>query len=481
MKKSKGLVGESVGKLLESRGANQIRFGFLAAFMLLLLSNILSFISTSKVNEQAMWVNHTNKVIHDLDNLLSFVTRAESSFRGFLIDKQKSQVQIFNQSVQRIDSVIMVLKNGTTDQPKQLQNFKELSAMINEAMTSLGTKIQKFKDDTIFSGDILQENAKANILLLDIENKVHEIQEAERQIWNERSDKISAYSELIKYLSVTSIIIAVLLTLYSILVYNKENDGRKNADGKAQELRRQLENRVQQLADLNTELIELRSLEKYAVTGRIARTMAHEVRNPLTNINLAVEQLHSDFEKVEGAQMFFDMINRNSERINKLVSDLLNSTRMTELNRKLVSPNELLDVCLADARDRIMLEHINVIKNYDSEVGNISVDEEKVKIAFLNLIVNAIEAMHDGGTLTLATRVEKKKCIITISDTGKGLSKELLGRLFEPFFTTKPKGNGLGLANTQNIIISHNGVIKVESEVGVGTTFTISFDVETIA
>ncbi len=478
MKKSKVFTGKPVTKLLESRGANQIRFGFLAAFILLLLSNILSFISTSKVNEQALWVNHTNKVIHDLDNLLSFVTRAESSFRGFLIDKNKSQVQIFNQSVQRIDSVMIVLKNSTADQPNQQHNFSELGSMLNEAMSSLGTRIQQFKEDTILSGDILQENAKANILLLDIESKVHLIQEEERQVWNERSDKISGYSELIKYLSVTSIVIAILLTLYSILVFNKENQGRKEADEKALELRRQLENRVQQLADLNSELIELRSLEKYAVTGRIARTMAHEVRNPLTNINLALEQLRSDFEKVEGSEMFFDMINRNSERINKLVSDLLNSTRLTELNRKSVSPNELLNSCLSDARDRIMLEHIHVVKNYDAEIGNISVDEEKVKIAFLNLIVNAIEAMHTGGTLTLATCVDKNKCVVTISDTGKGLTKDQLGRLFEPFFTTKPKGNGLGLANTQNIIISHNGVIKAESEEGKGTTFTITFDLE---
>lgn len=478
MKKTKGFIEGPVSKLLESTGANQIRFGFLAAFILLLLSNILSFVSTSKVNEQAVWVNHTNKVIHDLDNLLAFVTRAESSFRGFLIDKHKSQVQIFNQSVQRIDSVMLVLKGSTTDQPKQQQNFKELGIMLNDAMSSLGTRIQKFKDDTILSEDILQENAKANILLLDIENKVHFIQEAERQIWNERSDKISAYSELIKYLSVSSIVIAILLTLYSILVYNKENRGRKQADEKAFELRQQLENRVQQLADLNTELLELRSLEKYAVTGRIARTMAHEVRNPLTNINLALEQLRSDFESVEGSDMFFEMIDRNSERINKLVSDLLNSTRLTELNRKSVSPNELLDACLADARDRIMLEHIHVVRNYDPATGYIAADEEKVKIAFLNLIVNAIEAMQEGGTLTLTTAVEKNRCVITVSDTGKGLTKEQLGRLFEPFFTTKPKGNGLGLANTQNIIISHNGVIKAESEEGQGTTFIISFEIE---
>lgn len=475
---SKGLLRGPANNLLERKGANRIRIGFLAAFILLLLSNLLSFVSTSKVNEQSAWVNHTNKVIHDLDNLLSFVTRAESSFRGYLIDKDKSQIEIFNQSVQRIDSVMNVLRNSTSDNPRQQENINEIKLRLNDAVFSLEKRIQNFQKDNLLTNDIIEENAKANILLITIETKVHQMQEEERKLWNERSEKISNYSELIKYLSVISIIIAILLTLYSILVFNKENQGRKEADEKALELRQQLENRVKELADLNSELIELRSLEKYAVTGRIARTIAHEVRNPLTNINLALEQLRSDIVKDDSSDMFFDMINRNSERINRLVSDLLNSTRMTEVNRKPASPNEILEECLAEAHDRIMLKHIKVVKNLNPDICTIDIDKEKVKIAFLNLIVNAIEAMEDGGTLTISTWVDKNKCHISITDTGHGMSKDQMGRLFEPFFTTKPKGNGLGLANAQNIILSHNGVIKAESEEGKGTTFLISFDMD---
>ena len=462
--------------LLGKRGAKRIRIGFMAAFVLLLLSNILSFISTSKVNEQSAWVNHTNKIIHDLDNLLSFVTRAESSFRGYLIDRDKSQIEIFSQSVYRIDSIMQILKKGTADNQRQQNNIKEIKLTLNDAIFSLEKRMQSFQKDNLLSDDILKENAKANILLLNIENKVHQMQEEERRLWNNRSEKISNYSELIKYLSVISIIVAVLLTLYSIIVFNKENQGRKEADEKALELRRQLENRVQQLAELNTELIDLRSLEKYAATGRIARTIAHEVRNPLTNINLAIEQLRSDFGNQKDSAMFFEMINRNSERINKLVSDLLDSTRLSELNLQSVSVNQLLETCLSEAEDRIVLKHIKVVKQFDKHICSLSVDKEKIRIAFLNLIVNAIEAMETGGTLTITTTTEKNKCKISIADTGRGMSKEQMGRLFEPFFTTKPKGNGLGLANTQNIIISHNGVINAESEEGKGTTFHIYFE-----
>lgn len=158
-----------------------------------------------------------------------------------------------------------------------------------------------------------------------------------------------------------------------------------------------------------------------------------------------------------------------------MASDL-DSTRATELDLSHITVNQLLDICLKEAADRLKLNNIKVIKNYDPDICEIKVDVGKLKIAFLNLIVNAIEAMDDDSELFLSTRSENKKCIVEIKDTGKGMTKEQLGRLFEPFFTTKQKGNGLGLANAHNIILSHNGSIKAESEEKKGTTFTITLN-----
>jgi signal transduction histidine kinase len=104
------------------------------------------------------------------------------------------------------------------------------------------------------------------------------------------------------------------------------------------------------------------------------------------------------------------------------------------------------------------------------------VDPEKIKIAFLNIIVNAIEAMNDEGVLHITTQTKNGKCVTIIRDNGKGMTKADVGRLFEPYFTTKEKGTGLGLTNTQNIILSHNASITVESEIEKGTAFTITFD-----
>ena len=125
------------------------------------------------------------------------------------------------------------------------------------------------------------------------------------------------------------------------------------------------------------------------------------------------------------------------------------------------------------AKDRIGLSHIRIEKNYNGNI-KINVDKEKMKIAFLNIIINSIEAMEpDKGILTIGTALEGKFCVIDITDNGTGMDENSLSKLFEPYFTSKPNGNGLGLANTQNIIFNHKGTINVLSKEGKGTTFLI--------
>ena len=182
-------------------------------------------------------------------------------------------------------------------------------------------------------------------------------------------------------------------------------------------------------------------------------------------------------EQDENSSMLFDMVSRNGERINQLITELLSATRFAELSYISISINALLDEALALAKDRIELHHIAIEKNYSQDICDISVDPEKIKIAFLNLIVNAIEAMEPNtGTLQLHTKGEDDKCVVEISDNGSGMTEEQLNNLFEPYFTTNENGNGLGLTNTQNIILNHKGSINVHSNPGEGTTFVIKFD-----
>lgn len=223
---------------------------------------------------------------------------------------------------------------------------------------------------------------------------------------------------------------------------------------------------------------ELVASEKMALTGRFARTIAHEIRNPLTNITLSMGQLKSELEEdPEPYDLYFDIIKRNCERINQLITELLQSTKSEELNLEDFSVDKLISDTLVLAADRIKLKNIRL----DLIPGHISptvqIDPEKIKIALLNFVINAVEAMEpEKGILTIRTVEKENKLIILIADNGIGISPENINRLFEPFFTGKIKGTGLGLTSAQNIILKHKGSIKVESVEYEGTEFSISLE-----
>jgi signal transduction histidine kinase len=247
------------------------------------------------------------------------------------------------------------------------------------------------------------------------------------------------------------------------------------------EFQKQLELKINDLANANKELIQMRRIEKFAATGRIARNIAHEVRNPLTNINLAIAQLKSDLPATDdNAAILFDMVNRNSQRINQLITELLNATRFAELNYQPVLVSTLVDEALELAKDRIALKQISIEKNYTTEQFTISADKEKLQIALLNIIVNAVEAIEARtGVIRISTKRDADKCLLEIADNGVGMDAVALSKLFEPYFTTKQKGNGLGLTNTQNIILNHKGSIQVDSAPGNGTIFSLRFEIIT--
>ena len=217
-----------------------------------------------------------------------------------------------------------------------------------------------------------------------------------------------------------------------------------------------------------------RRAEKAASSERMAKSIAHEIRNPLTNITLATEQLRSEVSG-ESAELFLDLITRNSRRIEDLIRKLMDSARQAVLNRGNYNINDILDDAIALAMDRIKLRRVRIKKEYQSDMCGIQVDGEKVKTALLNIIINAIEAVDQEGEVLVKTALTAEECLVTISDNGIGMEKNKLHQLFDPFYTGKKVGLGLGLTSTLNIINSHDANIEVESEIGKGSTFLISF------
>lgn len=215
--------------------------------------------------------------------------------------------------------------------------------------------------------------------------------------------------------------------------------------------------------------------ERLSMTGKIARSIAHEVRNPLTNLGLAMDQLQDELPENEDAHMFVDIIKRNANRIEQLITEMLNSSKPKELHMELYSVNTLLDETIELTRDRITLKGIQVEKHYDQTVKPLFIDPDKLKIAILNVLVNAVEAVPENkGLLKIFTEWTDKRIKIKIADNGPGISAEDQARLFDPFYTKKQGGMGLGLTSTQNIIHSHQGAIEVVSKEAEGTSFTIT-------
>ena len=215
--------------------------------------------------------------------------------------------------------------------------------------------------------------------------------------------------------------------------------------------------------------------EKLSATGRLVQTLAHEVRNPLNNINLSVEGLVPAMQDDEN-KTYLDIIIRNSHRINDLISELLNSSRPADIIMVKTVLQKVIDQSLSAAMDRIKLKKIQLQLSFPQEPAYIMSDAQKLGIAFLNIIINAIEAMSpESGKLRIAIDSEGETFKVSITDNGSGISEENLSRLFEPYFTSKKEGLGLGLAATLNIIQSHKASVEVQSKPGQGTNFVLTF------
>jgi len=215
--------------------------------------------------------------------------------------------------------------------------------------------------------------------------------------------------------------------------------------------------------------------EKLAATGRLVRTLAHEVRNPLNNITLSVEQMMEE-NLDENAQLYCNIILRNGKRIADLISELLNTSRPSEITLSKTPLQAVVDEVIAASIDRLTLNRIKLRLAYPPAPLQIQADAEKLKLAVLNVVINAVEAMEvEKGELEVSVTEDGDRALLIITDNGSGISEEAVSRLFEPYFTQKRNGMGLGLAFTLNILQRHNATVDVQSKVGEGTTFTLSF------
>jgi signal transduction histidine kinase len=227
---------------------------------------------------------------------------------------------------------------------------------------------------------------------------------------------------------------------------------------------------------------QLRQNEKLSAIGLLAAEVAHEIRNPLTVMKLLYHSLNLKFDDKDPRSKDAKIIGSKIEDLNKIVEQILDFARSTEPNFTPVDINQLIEELSLLVRHKLANSGIKLERAIESNLPRIMGDATQLEQAFLNIILNAVEAMSVGGVLTIRTKLVKKKdcfrqLIVEFKDTGTGMNKNQLKKAFKAgMASTKPKGSGLGLAIVGRIIEAHSGLIHVNSKMGVGTSIQIAFN-----
>ena len=219
--------------------------------------------------------------------------------------------------------------------------------------------------------------------------------------------------------------------------------------------------------------------ERLAGVGELAAGVAHEIRNPLANIIASAQFSLSKFTLDEKLKKHFDIILRNSENAERIIKDLLNFAKPSSVPVEGVNVAEIINRACDLVKGRCSQQRVWLIKKFSKGLPPIMADENGLEQAFLNLIINALDAMPEGGKLAITASLDARTNDIAVrfSDTGKGIPQENLNKIFNPFFTTKEDGTGLGLSLVHRIIDFHKGKINIESEMGKGTEVIVRLPV----
>lgn len=265
--------------------------------------------------------------------------------------------------------------------------------------------------------------------------------------------------------------------------FNKMTDDLDAANNKLIEwgktLEKKVEERTKELREMQAHLIQS---EKLASLGKLAAGVAHEINNPLGGILIYSHLILEDISKDSPYHDNLRKIVKETTRCKEIVKGLLEFARPKEPETSIVNINDVVEKALSIMETKTLFQNIKIKKKYSSSLPKITADSAQLQQVFINIILNAAEAMDGNGSLTLETGInsEENQIYIRFQDTGPGIPEEVKNRLFEPFFTTKEvgKGTGLGLAISYSFIRKHNGNIEVKSKMDEGSTFIVKLPIK---
>jgi len=223
---------------------------------------------------------------------------------------------------------------------------------------------------------------------------------------------------------------------------------------------------------------QMERVDRFATLGELAAGIAHEIKNPIAGIGGAIQILIQDFPPDDHRREIFEEILKQIDRIDRDIKDLLSYARTAKPELAEQDINKVVQQSVFLIRDRANQQRVDLEVLCDETLPKIEIDEKQIQQVLVNLGLNAIQAMPEGGTLLIVSKIadtvtENKYVEIQVSDTGKGIPRENMPNIFTPFYTTRHTGTGLGLPISQKIVLQHQGLLKVNSTPGKGTCFTI--------
>lgn len=226
---------------------------------------------------------------------------------------------------------------------------------------------------------------------------------------------------------------------------------------------------------------EVARSETLSALGNLAATVAHEVRNPLNAISMGLQRLKAEFRPTQDEAQytrFIEIMRSEVQRLNSIVEQFLSLARPLDLKLESIRIDEFLQELILLTGSDAESSQVQIRLDIPSNLPPVRADRNYLKQLLLNLVLNGIQAMPVGGTLTLTASTSRRNLMLTVTDNGTGIAPENLSRIFEPYYTTKPKGSGLGLSIARRIVETHGGVITVKSESGRGSSFQISLPID---
>ncbi|MEI8366417.1 MAG: ATP-binding protein [Parachlamydiaceae bacterium] len=402
------------------------------------------------------------------------------------IDSLTKAFEIFSQETVRLENAYDNLN----------EQFESLNLELQEANHKLQTKVAELDVMTDYLRSIL-DNIAQGILFIDLDGMITTYNRAAETILGISSRKavfhrfVDIFKDDVFGFSMSSALEKQETTAnYSISYTNPKNlhselevvtaFALKNTAEKEKESRYRQQGLIVMIRDI-TEMrhLQIQALraDRMKMLGEMAAQVAHEIRNPLGGIKGFAALLKRDLAEHPHLQQMAGYIVEGTDNLNALVSQVLSFSRPVQVLMERIDLVGLIqDIkqhVLADPNTAAHPNGISITVDSSSKRILISLDSALFKAALLNVLVNAIQAMPEGGEILITIRESPKHIILSVSDTGTGISEENISKLYTLFFTTKPEGNGLGLVETQKVVQAHGGTIDVTSTEGKGTTFVI--------